>query len=318
MCNNLAIMITQVLADRGMVDDAKLVVEAGGVVDQFDRSGRTGLHRAATEGDLESMQLWVSLGAKVDLPVMQKGAQTALMLAAQSPFPADCVHFLVQSGASVNAVDSTGNTVLKLLLDAGETTTAEYCVRRGASFDTLVSSLEPQTARMFEKLFREWEEEERRRLSLAESLVAEAGAQALATADNCITAGHLYIKGTTRWNRRFLVLSRGIETSVMLHRFATDVALEPLQSSSLEPAVCAVEKAEGTSSAPWGMNVSNFRSTKDVAASGGQKSRKTGFGSTFGKLAAIAHVCLYCVMVDHHTPQCCQLSLLQCVLVFRT
>ena len=108
------------------------------MVDTFDPTGRTGLHRAAAAGDAVTLQLWLALGAQVDLPVMQKGAQTPLMLAAQSPFPAEAVRLLVEAGAAVNAVDGAGTTALKLLLDSEETAVAEYCVRHGANFNTAV------------------------------------------------------------------------------------------------------------------------------------------------------------------------------------
>lgn len=160
---------------------------------------------------------------------MQKGAHTALLLAAQaSSGCGETVQQLVAGGASVNAVGETGDTVVKLLVAAGEIEAAAHCVRHGAGFEGL--TLEAVVRSRFGELYATWEEAERRRIAVEESLAAEGGAQAAAAAANCMLSGPLLVKGTARWNNRFLVLGK---------TEGGEVARGSLRQTGAWPCVCA-------------------------------------------------------------------------------
>ena len=75
----------------------------------MDRLGRTGLHYAANENELEKAQALIAAGVRVDLP--DDNGWTPLHFAAQSQSVAIAEALLV-AGAPVDPQDSHGNTPL--------------------------------------------------------------------------------------------------------------------------------------------------------------------------------------------------------------
>ena len=74
----------------------------------LDKLGRSPLHYAALETDLEAVK---SLISSCDVNLHDKNGWTPLHFAAQSN-SVDCARILLEAGAEIDAVDSHGNTPL--------------------------------------------------------------------------------------------------------------------------------------------------------------------------------------------------------------
>jgi len=79
------------------------------VKSNLDEFGRSALHYAAADGNLDEVRRLVETGMDVSLP--DNKAWTPLHFAAQSGKP-DVARYLIEAGAIVDALDEHGNTPL--------------------------------------------------------------------------------------------------------------------------------------------------------------------------------------------------------------
>ena len=102
--------------------------------DDVDRGGRTALHYAALEGDLELVTQLIAEGVAVGRP--DKNGWTPLHFAAQG-WHLDVALKLIDEGAEVDAVDSFGNSpLMRATYDSrGRGELITMLLERGASPD---------------------------------------------------------------------------------------------------------------------------------------------------------------------------------------
>lgn len=99
-------------------------------MDEHDRYGKTALHYAPKWGPLETIDLLLDCGARIDAPDQRLG-QTALHCAALMRSSGSGIKFLLRRGANISIKDAQARTPLhlagmegnddiyKLLLDNG-------------------------------------------------------------------------------------------------------------------------------------------------------------------------------------------------------
>ncbi|WP_373298695.1 ankyrin repeat domain-containing protein [Streptomyces melanogenes] len=111
----------------------KVVGQDGGMTDR-DRSGRTAVHYAAVDGDVEGLRALLAGGAAPE--ATDAAGWTPLHLAAQAQAPA-VIEVLLGAGASVDAVDGHGNTPLwrAVFCSQGERATIRLLLEAGADPD---------------------------------------------------------------------------------------------------------------------------------------------------------------------------------------
>ncbi len=91
-----------------------------------DRAGRTPLHYAAVDKQLDDVKALIAAGAEIDARE-DTGQYTPLMFAAQKDDNIEVVKALVEAGANVNLTDGIGETALLIA-----TTSPGYNGTRGA------------------------------------------------------------------------------------------------------------------------------------------------------------------------------------------
>lgn len=106
------------------------------VLDEQDEDGRTPLHLAALNGDVETIKVLMKNGADIDIQDKYDG-NTALHFAANSAC-AEAVKTLVENGADVNIQDKYGKTALILFASKyhDNRETINVLTRNGANVNT--------------------------------------------------------------------------------------------------------------------------------------------------------------------------------------
>lgn len=158
----------------------------------------------------------------------------------------------------------------------------------------------------------EWIKDKQRSLEEERCLASPTGVLTLLKAGTgAEESGWAWVKGTARWNRRFLVLTRVGNTevaaaegrasqpegedaepvleplavpdgcSVVLHRFDNELALAPLGSRFIDAGVCGAEASDTAhgSEAPHGLVLSGVED-------GGDKAARGGLGAAFSSIKA--------------------------------
>lgn len=116
-------------------DSQQVIDKAQKTINEYNDDGFTRLHVAAQEGDVELGRYLC--GASIEITLKAKvGGDTALHLAARSGHK-DFVKLLLDSGANVNSVSSTGSGVTPLHEAAynGHLDVVELLIERGATVD---------------------------------------------------------------------------------------------------------------------------------------------------------------------------------------
>ena len=114
----------------------KLLLKYGADVNQADRAGQTPLMAAIEQKDTAMMEALLRRGARVN--AHDQEGQTALMRAAEGNNRLPLVKLLLKHGAAIDAADRKGRTALMNIAShrysyEGDTETAEFLLRRGAS-----------------------------------------------------------------------------------------------------------------------------------------------------------------------------------------
>ncbi|GAG25792.1 unnamed protein product, partial [marine sediment metagenome] len=107
-------------------------------VDFRDENGHTALWWAACEGDLSRVKKLVKHGANIN--TLDNGLWTPLHIAAaydkdDSYEPLEVVHFLVEKGATIDALTDNGFTPLYEAVSVGNFTIARFLISRGANIN---------------------------------------------------------------------------------------------------------------------------------------------------------------------------------------
>jgi ankyrin repeat protein len=295
---------------------ASIIVSLGADVDRQNKSGYSALHLAATAGAVDIAQQWIGLGADCNKPVGPAASdrhrgQPALFLAAHSPPDGveDILKVLLDGGADPNA-SVGGVTTLTMLLEVDNHAAAAFMVRHGAAYDVLGEVPEVLLASFAEQK-EAYHAEQHRDAEVKASLVSEGGAQRKA-ADG-VVSGWMWVHGSTKWNRRFLActVDHSLPEPLVLHRYDSDTALEPLQSVPLSTETCAIEKAEGREPGEFGLLISGVGQAATSRA--GRNSLKAAFGKKLGQLAAGKNAGMYKLSVATQEEQGeWQRSLMRC------
>ena len=192
---------------------ASMLVAMGAEPNRRNKGGWTGVHIAAQAGEADKVRQWVAVGADCNTPVSCAGSKhdgfTALLLAARAPADAAeaTITVLLENGADPNATEPSGGlSALQLALQVDNTTVAEFLVRRGASYEGFAAELDEGMQARFEELHQEYLAAEERKRMLAASMAAPAGAQKMAR--DSVVSGYAFVSGSTKWNRRFLVVTK--------------------------------------------------------------------------------------------------------------
>ncbi len=101
-------------------------------VDTVDRDGRTALHRAAEQGDLDETKSLLERGASVD--ARDHCRWTPMMRAAQKGH-LTVVELLLETGADLNARDKDGYNALAASVISNRPRVFEYLLRKGIEMD---------------------------------------------------------------------------------------------------------------------------------------------------------------------------------------
>ncbi|KAG2458433.1 ANKR7 protein, partial [Polypterus senegalus] len=102
-----------------------------GKVNQADKRGRTALHFACAQGNVELLGILVACKA-VYLDGMDENNQTPLMKAVQCQH-LDCLRRLTASGANLNLCDTKGDTALHLAVTVSNVALAQVLMENGAN-----------------------------------------------------------------------------------------------------------------------------------------------------------------------------------------
>ncbi|HYM71365.1 MAG TPA: ankyrin repeat domain-containing protein [Stellaceae bacterium] len=103
-----------IAATNGNIQIVAILIKAGAKIDQRDKIGETPLHYAAERAHLEIIKLLLDVGAPVD--TQDKNGMTPLMLAARNG-QVEIVRTLLARGASPNKSDFTGRDAASWALD---------------------------------------------------------------------------------------------------------------------------------------------------------------------------------------------------------
>lgn len=268
---------------------ATMLVATGAKPNRANASGWTGLHVAAQAGQADAVRRWISVGADCNIPVAESGGKhdgyTALLLAARAPadMAEATIGVLLDNGADPNKTQAGGRSALQLAMEVDNTTVAEFLVRRGASYEGFAQELDEGTLARFGELHQEFLAAEERKSMLATSLAAPKGAQKLAR--DSVVSGYAFVSGSTKWNRRYLVVTKEEmdmtaqnPDGLLLHRYTLDTDTEPLQSVPLPLETCAIEKVEGRPGAEGevGVLISGVGTAAKSRAGGGFKAKMGG------------------------------------------
>eukprot|EP01043_Picozoa_sp_COSAG02_P036305 COSAG02_NODE_2650_length_8327_cov_247.925620_3_plen_900_part_00 len=268
---------------------ATMLVATGAEPNRANASGWTGLHVAAQAGQADAVRRWISVGADCNISVAEAGGKhdgyTALLLAARAPadMAEATISVLLENGADPNTTEAGGRSALQLAMEVDNTTVAEFLVRRGARYEGFAEELDEGTLGRFGELHQEFLAAEERKRLLAASLAAPKGAQKLAR--DSVVSGYAFVSGSTKWNRRYLVVTKEEmdmtaqnPDGLLLHRYTLDTDTEPLQSVPLPLETCAIEKVEGRPGAEGevGVLISGVGSAAKSRAGGGFKAKMGG------------------------------------------
>ena len=117
-------------AKLGILSAPKLLLDAGADVNIGDNYFTTPLTIASENGRVEFLKQLVRFGADVNAGGFRYGGTPLLMAAwARS---SECVDFLLQKGADVNAVDDIGDSALVIAARRGSLSCVELLLRAGA------------------------------------------------------------------------------------------------------------------------------------------------------------------------------------------
>jgi ankyrin repeat protein len=133
-------------AMRGDKDTLRTLLKQGADVNQSQGDGMTALHWAATNGNMELVEMLLYAGANVRATT-RLGGYTPLHIATQGGRAA-VIDALTKAGADVNAATSTGATPLMLAATSGSTDTVKRLLDLGAKIDA-VDKANDETALMF-------------------------------------------------------------------------------------------------------------------------------------------------------------------------
>lgn len=133
-------------AMRGDADGVRTLLKGGADVSAAQSDGMTALHWAALNGDLKTMDVLLVAGATRDA-LTRVGAYTPLHLASQRGHGV-AVARLLEAGAKVGAVTSTGVQPLHLAAQAGDVGAVKALLDRGAEIDA-VDTTHGRTALVF-------------------------------------------------------------------------------------------------------------------------------------------------------------------------
>ena len=188
-----------------------------------------------------------------------------------------------ENAADPNFAEPSGKTALQLAREVDSDSAAACLVRHGADFEPLREDLDESTLQLFEKLHDEHLADIERTADLQRSAQSPMGAQALI--HDCVVSGWMLVHGSTKWNRRFLVVTKN-EDGLLLHRYEHDTDEVPLQSVPLPLDTCAVEKVEGRVPEEFGVLISGVGQAATSRKGGGLKAA---FGRKVGQAAAKLH-----------------------------
>jgi ankyrin repeat protein len=116
-------------ADKGCVELAKRLLDAGASLDARDRIGARPLAHAATAGEVEMVALLLDRGASIDAQDLE--GSSALSQAAENG-RLSVVQLLAQRGANVNLPGRTGITPLEAAAYMGSVPIVEFLTEKGA------------------------------------------------------------------------------------------------------------------------------------------------------------------------------------------
>ncbi|MGI9625895.1 MAG: ankyrin repeat domain-containing protein, partial [Longimicrobiales bacterium] len=157
-------------AQRGDAPEVKRLVDAGADVDGAQGDGMTGLHWAASNGDVEVLRILLESGADLEAGT-RLGGHTPLHIASRVGH-GDIVGQLVEAGADVGARTTTGATALHFAASSDNETALSALIEGGAEVDAREPQWE-QTPLMFAGALGR---------AAAISILLEHGADASATA----------------------------------------------------------------------------------------------------------------------------------------
>ena len=120
-------------AERGDLEEVRALVRDGADVNAARGDGTTALHWAALNDDADMIGVLHYAGAHLEVTT-RLGAYTPLHLAGQRGLRA-ATGALVEAGADVNALTTTGVTPLHLAAEAGDPETVRVLVEAGADVD---------------------------------------------------------------------------------------------------------------------------------------------------------------------------------------
>ena len=103
-------------------------------VNKRDKDGMTGLHRAASTGDVKEASALISMGAKIDVP--DNSRRTPLQWAAEKGWD-KMVELLASNGAAINIKDDYGKTPLHNAASYGHLETVKVLLKKGADVETV-------------------------------------------------------------------------------------------------------------------------------------------------------------------------------------
>ncbi|KAG8232645.1 hypothetical protein J437_LFUL012605, partial [Ladona fulva] len=121
-------------AEQGQIEALKMLLSAGCRVDVGDTDNVTPLHLAAARDHPEAVELLLSCGAKVNRRTA--GDRTSALHLAASRGLCDVVGVLLAGGANVDAPDASDRTPLMLAAARGHCDTVDQLIREGARINT--------------------------------------------------------------------------------------------------------------------------------------------------------------------------------------
>ena len=117
-------------ASAGQTDSVELWLAKGADVNSIDSKGVTPLHKAAAKGHTEVVKLLLAKGAAVNAKTGEHGLTPLHFAAARGHTAA--AQLLLGRGAEVNAADASGWTPLHMAAAEGHTGTVELLLAKGA------------------------------------------------------------------------------------------------------------------------------------------------------------------------------------------
>lgn len=123
---------------NGDVEQVQLLISSGADINSVNRMGRTPLHIAIREGQMEVFNLLIDKGANINID-STKGVRQSPLLFAVDLEKIEVVELLIEKGADINAVDLRGDNALSLAKRKGYTQITELLLKHGAQEPSLES-----------------------------------------------------------------------------------------------------------------------------------------------------------------------------------